>query len=110
MKPKMLIFNSIHEQHHLRFRSQKSHGFSRCMSCILYLHSGVKTNVCLKAKPHSLSIIKTDNYSETLTTGTGVTHISLSEQDNYMFPLKPSLHKQACQRQYIYKLNVKSQP
>ena len=54
---------------------------------ILYLHSGVKRNVGLKAKPHSLSIIKTDDYSETLNTASGVTHISLSEQDNYAFRL-----------------------
>ena len=60
---------------------------------ILYLYSGLKTNVCLKAKPHSLSIIKTGDYSETLTMATGVTHISLSEQDNSAFPLKPSLHE-----------------
>ena len=80
----MLIFNSIREQHHLRFRSQNTRFFTVFVS-ILYLHSGVKTNVCLKAKPHSLSIIKTDNYSETLTMATGVTHISLSGADLGIF-------------------------
>ena len=84
MKPKILIFNSICKQHHLRFRRQNTRFFTFFVS-ILYLHSGLKTNVHLKGKPHSLSIIKTDNYSETLTMATGVTHISLSGADLGIF-------------------------
>ena len=51
MKPKILIFNSIREQPHLRFRSRQNTRFFTFFVSILYLHSGVQTNVCFKAEP-----------------------------------------------------------
>ena len=88
MKPKISTFNSIREQCSSFAFHKSEHTVFHVFCQVLYLHSGVKTNVRLKAKPLSLSIINSDNYSETLTTATGVTHIYiyLSEQDNYAFP------------------------